>query len=310
MKISNLTRTAKCLSNWWPAFAMATVFLLGCDKFEGDQTIPSYLRIDSLGFNTDNDIQGTNNQKFSDAWIYVDDNIVGGFELPCSIPVLAEGVHKLEISPGIILNGISDTRAPYPVIEPIIMYDFNFITDSIIRAYGSTSYMSNVEFVWMEDFEDASLAIVESNASDTGIFRTYPAGAQGAFIDEYSEYSGISYLDSSRTYLQLVSDDGNGQGFVFDRGDYVFLELNYRNNIPLVVGVYIKLQDNTVEERSFLIINPSEDWNKIYVNFTPIVYETADAVNYKIYLEAQLVDLNDTGFIMLDNIKLLTRPNL
>ena len=77
---------------------------------------------------------------------------------------------------------------------------------------------------------------------------------------------------------------------MFDRGDYVFLELNYRTNIPLVVGVYIQLQDNTIEERPFLIINPSDDWNKIYVNFTPIVYETVDAVNYKIYLEAQLDD--------------------
>ena len=93
---------------------MAAIFMMGCDKFEGDQTIPSYLKIDSLGFITDNDLQGTNNQKFADAWIYVDDDIIGGFEMPFTIPVLSEGMHKLEISPGIILNGISDTRAPYP----------------------------------------------------------------------------------------------------------------------------------------------------------------------------------------------------
>ena len=310
MKIPGLTITANCLLNGWVAFTMAAIFMMGCDKFEGDQTIPSYLKIDSVGFITDNDLQGTNNQKFTDAWIYVDDDIIGGFEMPFTIPVLAEGLHKLEISPGIIINGISDTRAPYPVIEPIVINDFNFITDSVIQAFGSTSYMSNVEFRWMEDFEDASLAILPSATSDTGIFRTYPSGAPGAFIDEYSEFSGISYLDSSRKYLQLVSDDGNGQGFVFDRGDYVFLELNYRTSIPLVVGVYVQLQDNTIEERPFLIINTSDDWNKIYINFTPIVYETVDAVNYKIYLEAQLDDLNETGFIMLDNIKLVTRPNL
>jgi hypothetical protein len=310
MKIFNPKIAENFFFNRWPAFVMAAIFMLSCDKFEGDQTIPSYLRIDSLGFSTDNDIQGTNYQKFADVWIYVDDDIVGGYELPCTIPVLAEGTHKLVISPGIILNGISDTRVPYPVIEPIVLNDFNFLPDSVIKAFGTTSYMSNVEFVWMEDFEDASLAIVESAASDTGIDRTYPAGAPGAFIDEYSEYSGISYLDNNRKYLQLVSDDGNGQGFVIDRGDYVFLELNYRTSIPLVAGVYIKLQDNTIEERPFLIINTSDNWNKIYINFTPIVYETFDAVNYKIYLEAQLDDSGDSGFIMLDNIKLVTRPNL
>lgn len=310
MKICNPSITAKRLLKRWPVFAIAAVFIMGCDKFEGDQTVPSYLKIDSLGFITDNAIQGTDNQKFVDAWIYVDDDVVGGFEMPFTIPVLSEGNHKLTISPGIILNGISNTRVPYPIIKPIIIDDFNFVKDSVIQTAGTTSYMDNVEFVWMEDFEDASLAILPSVNSDTGIFRTSPAGSPDAFIDAYSEYSGISHLDSNRPYLQLVSDDGNGQGFVFDRGDYVFLELNYRTNVPLVTGVYVQLQDNTIEERPYIIINPSENWNKIYINLTAIVYETADAVNYKVYLEAQLPDSSSSGYIMLDNIKLVTRPNL
>ena len=310
MNIPYPKMTAKCQMSRWAAFIIAAIFMMGCDKFEGDQSIPSYLKVDTLGFTTNNSIQGTNNQKFADAWIYVDDDIVGGFEMPFTIPVLSEGKHKLGIVPGIILNGISSTRAPYPVVEPIIINDFNFVIDSVISTFGSTSYLSNVEFRWMEDFEDASLAILRSPNSDTGIYRTSPAGAPGAFIDEHSEYSGISYVDVSRPHLQLVSTDGNGQGFVFDRGDYVFLEMHYRTNLPMVVGVYVQLQDNTIEERPFLIINPSDNWKKIYVNFTPIVYETVDAVNYKIYLEAQWTDIGTNGFIMLDNIKLVTRPNL
>ena len=310
MKSACLNISVRLSIYYWFPFIMAALLLVGCDKFEGDQTIPSYLRIDTLGFNTDNALQGTNNQKFIDDWIFVDDDLIGGFEMPFAIPVLAEGLHKLEIRPGIMLNGISDTRAPYPCIEPIFIDNFNFIIDSVTSASGTTSYFSNAEFVWMEDFEDASLAILKSNKSDTGIVRTEPAGAEGAFIDEFSKYSGISYLDANRNYLQLVSDDGNGEGFVFDRGDFIFLELNYRNNIPLVVGVYIEKQDQIIEERPFLIINPSEDWNKIYVNFTPTVNETVDAVNYKIYIEAQLVNLTDNGYVVLDNIKLVTRPNL
>jgi hypothetical protein len=309
MKFSNLTRIVNCpLKGWFPL--MTALFLIGCDKFEGDQTIPSYLKVDSLGFFTDNAVQGSDNQKFVDAWIYVDDDLIGGFEMPATIPVLVEGKHKLEIRPGIQLNGISATRAPYPCIESIKISDFYFAVDSVVHTTGTASYFSNTEFVWMEDFEDASLAILPSNNSDTGIYRTDPAGAPGAFIDEFSQYSGISYLDDNRKHLQLVSDDGNGEGFVIDRGDFIFLELNYRNNIPMVVGVYIKLTDNTIQERPFLIVNPSDDWNKIYVNFTPIVNETVDAVDFKIYLESQFDGLTGNGFIMLDNIKLVTRPNL
>jgi hypothetical protein len=306
MKLSCPKRTLNCQQTWWLVVVLAVVFLAGCDKFEGDQTVPSYLRIDTLGFFTDNDIQGTRNQKIVDAWVYVDDDLIGGFEMPATIPVLAEGKHKLEIRPGILLNGISDTRTPYPCIEPIIIDVFDFIPDSIVSAIGTTSYYSNAEFVWMEDFEDASLAIHESANSDTGIVRTQT----GAFTDDYSEHSGISYVDTNRPYVQLVSDDGNGAGFVFDRGDFIFLELNYRNNIPIVVGVYIKLMDNTIEERPFLIVNPSDDWNKIYVNFTPMVNETIDAVSYTVYFEARKTEDAGSAFIMLDNIKLVTRPNL
>jgi hypothetical protein len=142
------------------------------------------------------------------------------------------------------------------------------------------------------------------------VFRTEPANAPEAFLDDYSQYSGISYLDKTRKYVQLVSDDGNGGGFAFDRGDFIFLEMHYRNNVPIVVGLYIELTDLTIEERSFLVVNPSEDWNKIYVNFTPIVNETVDALNYKIYIEGYNSDGEDNAFIMLDNLKLVTRPNL
>ena len=290
---------------------MLAVFLLSaCDKFEGDQTVPSYLGIDSLGFYCDNDIQGTSNQKIVDAWVYVDDDLIGGFEMPALIPVLKSGIHKLEIRPGIILNGIPDTRAPYPCIKPIIIDEFDLYIDSTVTAYGTTTYYDNAEFVWMEDFEDPSLAIHESINSDTVIYITEPANAQGAFLDDHSQYSGISYLDETRPYVQLVSDNGNDGGFVFDRGDFIFLELNYRNNVSVVVGLYIELADQTIEQRSFLIISPTDAWKKIYVNFTPIVNETTDAVNYKVYFEAYHSAGIEDEYIMLDNLKLVTRPNL
>ena len=291
-------------------FILVVMLAAGCDKFEGDQTVPSYLGIDSINFETNNDIQGTSNQNITDVWIYVDDDLVGGFEMPAFIPVLAAGPHKLEIRAGIILNGIAETRAPNPCWQPVIYNKFKFSPDSVTKVGGTSTYYGNTEFVWMENFEDASLAIRKSQNSDTGVVRTQPANAPGAFIDEFSQFSGISYLDKDRPYLQLVSDNGDGGGFVIDRGDFVFLELNYKNNIPLVIGVYIKLMDNTVEERPFLNVSPSDEWNKIYVNFTPIVNETVDALTYTVYIEAYLPSDETNADLSFDNIKLVTRPNL
>ena len=170
--------------------AILLVIIAGCDKFEGDQTIPAYVHVDTTYFTTDYSSQGTSNQNFKDVWVYVDDDLIGGFELPATIPILSEGPHKVEFRPGIILNGISDTRVPYPCIKPVTYEDFELIPDSIITANVSSSYLSNVQYVWMEDFEDASLSIHETTSSDTNIVRT-PPNSPDAFIDEYSQYSGI-----------------------------------------------------------------------------------------------------------------------
>lgn len=292
-------------------FAAGTgLFLAGCDRFEGDQDVPAYLRVESLGFTTDFDTQGTASQTFSDVWVYIDDDLIGGFEMPVNIPILHEGPHKLEIRPGVILNGISDTRAPHPCVKPIIVDGFNLIIDSVVAFNGSSTYWENAEFIWMEDFEDPVLLIKQAPASDTGMTRTQPANAAGAFLDEFSQFSGVSYLDATRKDLLLISDDGAGGGFVIDRGDFVFLELHYRMNLPLNVGLFIETIDNTVIRRSFLIVNPTDVWKKIYINFTPIVNETTEAKNYKIYFETSRDLVQEDGFLMLDNIKLITRPNL
>ena len=61
-----------------PAFSVVFLIIIftSCDKFQGDQTVPAYLSIDSISFVTDNDLQGTDNQKIADVWVYVDDEII------------------------------------------------------------------------------------------------------------------------------------------------------------------------------------------------------------------------------------------
>ncbi len=292
-------------------FVLLLIFLIyACDKFEGDQTIPSYIEIDTIGFSSDNAIEGTDAQNILDVWVYVNDQLIGGFEMPTRIPVLAQGASKIEIRPGIKLNGISATRAPYPYFIPLIFEDHMLIPDSVISITGTSHYRSNTEFIWMEDFEDASLAIVEYSGSDTGIYRTMPPNLEGAFLDEYSEHSGIVYLDSERPYVLLLSDDGNGEGFPLRQGDFIFLELHYKTNFPLITGMIIKHQDGSVEKRYLIGVNPTDIWKKVYVNFSPMVNESAGAINFKVFFEAKKESEEQAGKIWLDNIKLLSRQNL
>jgi hypothetical protein len=290
---------------------MILTALGGCDKFEGGQEVPAYLDIREIQFTADNQTQGTDKQNITDAWVYVDDQLVGGFEIPAVFPVLASGPHKVEIRAGIKLNGISDTRAPYPLAKPIILEGFDFEVDSILPVSGlETEYLSNVEFHWMEDFEDQNLSLKANSGSDTNIYRTSPPGSPDAFVDEYSLFSGLAVLEGQRSYLLIESDDGNGEGFVLDKGDFIFLEVHCKTGIPLLVGMAIRYTSGEIERRPYIYLNSSEDWNKVYINFTPVVNESAGAENFKIYFEAAQGDGASATRIMLDNIKLLSRPNL
>lgn len=291
---------------------VVTMFLfISCNKFEGGQEIPSYIRVDSIGFSCTYDLEGTDKQSLPDVWLYVNDQLIGGFEVPAEIPVLQQGASKIEIRPGVKLNGISSTRAPYPYLVPFIIAELDLFPDSTVSIYPETEYRSNTVFVWMEDFEDPALSLVSGKGTDTAIYLTSPANSPDAFLDEYSEFSGKVTLNEDNPYVLLQSDDGNGEGFVLTKGYFIFLELHFKVDIPVMVGLFIKQQDNSILKTPYIFLNTTTEWKKIYVNFTPKVNDAAGAQNFKIYFEASRSSSDPSNAtIMFDNIKLISRQNL
>ena len=55
---------------------------LSCQIIESPEKAPSFIHIDDFIFNISNNNQGTNSEKITDAWIYVNGNLEGVYELP------------------------------------------------------------------------------------------------------------------------------------------------------------------------------------------------------------------------------------
>ena len=93
--------------------AVFSVVFASCRKFEGSQTIPAYIHIESIVVDslTDYFTYGSTTSKITDAWVYVDDDPIGCFELPATFPVLKHGPHKVTVYGGIMSNGIAAARA-------------------------------------------------------------------------------------------------------------------------------------------------------------------------------------------------------
>ncbi|HJN06308.1 MAG TPA: hypothetical protein QF480_06805 [Bacteroidales bacterium] len=282
----------------------------GCYKFKGDQTIPAYISIDGINLDTYYPEEGTNSSEIVDIWVYLDDALLGVFEfpegdsVPAIFPVLAEGKHKLEIRPGIKLNGISSTRVPYPFYEPIIFEEFNFIPDTVQSlGFLTTSYYPDLKFVWMEDFEQPEISIEKTVWSDTAIKRTEPENNPIAFLSANSRYSGIIDLTSELTEYGGTSYNSFE---VQTPGTIIIMEMNFKTDNFFTIGLLIR--DNyTVDEKDLLILNHSSTWKKIYINLGANLSLHPTALDYKIIFRAGLESGSSSAKILLDNIKIVHR---
>ncbi len=282
----------------------------GCYKFEGDQTIPAYISINGINLETYYPEEGTNSSDIDDIWVYVDDALIGVFEFPegdssaAVFPVLASGKHKLEIRPGIKLNGISSTRVPYPFYKPIIYEEFDFIPETV-QSLGhlTTSYFPDLNFVWMEDFEQPEISIESATWSDTAIKRTQPENNPVAFLSPNSKYSGIINLT---TDLNEYGGTSYNSFEVQTAGTIILMELNFKTDNFITVGLLIR-DNNTVIEKDLLILSHSSSWKKIYINLGSNLSLYPTAIDYKIIFRTGLESGSSSANILLDNIKIVHR---
>jgi len=301
-------------------FLFSLILVSSCQKFKGDQTIPAYIRIDSITLQTNYENEGAPTSNITDAWVYINNEPIGAYELPVVFPVLAKGLTEVRIDPGIELNGIAALRTPYPFYKSIVQEvmlvegeEVNLNSDTLFKGNeyvpytAVTGYYSNLEFVWMEDFEDPSLSLDSTSKSLTDITRTDPANNPEAFLANYSKYSGLMILDEDKFLIDVATNVGNNDGFILPKvGEFVFLEFDFKNNNYFTTGFYAR-ELSQIVQHPMLNMNPTDEWKKIYVNLTPGISSSTAAIDFNIFFGSYKETAVDAPRILIDNIKLIHR---
>src|ERR1051326_8915965 len=76
-----------------------------CSIFDTSEKIPAYIHIDKIAFiPASASWQSPTSVKITDAWVYIDGQLVGAYELPCTFPVQCEGTHNILVEAGIKQN--------------------------------------------------------------------------------------------------------------------------------------------------------------------------------------------------------------
>lgn len=280
---------------------MTFALFSSCDK---EEKIPAYLYIEDISLDVKSDrSQGSDAHDIVDAWVYVNNQLVGVFELPATIPVLEEGVQKVTIVGGIKKNGLSNDRVVYPFYTS---YDIEMElipshTDTLIPVI---EYHNATQFVWLDDFEDQTISLEKSGSLstvDTLILSNDPQHVYG--------YNGSSEMYSIQGVLDTgfqIFEFSSAQLFDLPRGgDDVYLEFNFKSDVELIAGIYPINSTNVV---GVPIVNyfPSSDWKKAYVSLTADI-NTAEfqGIDFRIFFGAVKSNEDSIANVYLDNIKLI-----
>ena len=308
---------------------IVVVSFMSCTKFKGNQEIPAYMCIKSWDFATDYTREGAATEAITDAWIYVDGNVHGCYEIrpkvsvkenpvthqfdtiideSVTFPILSKGKHDVILYPGVKLNGIASTRIQYPFYKPFKINDYEFVPGKIDTIVPSTEYYDVDEgfmhFKLMEDFESPQLKFIKTNNSDTTIVKASRLTDPNAWTGDlaHSVYSGHVWLGDSTKYFCIATDPIYG---LPNQGDYILLEIDYKCDVEFEIGLFAKTK-NGIETFELIYLRPTSEWKKTYVNIGPTVTNNQTASYFKLFLAGSILD-GETADFYFDNIKLIYR---
>lgn len=302
-------------------FTLFTLFSLllllsipSCKDFEGSQTVPAYIRIDTVRVSCDYYIYGAYTHNFSDVWVYVDGDIVGAFELPAMVPVLKEGTHSLAIYPGIKVNGIAQTRADYPFMAPAEYPSINLVKDSVIQLVPTFTYYpegDNLHVRWKEDFDGGFVSLESTSTSDVSFQRVNGPMAWHDTLGIYSSYSGKVVLASESLKFQLVTSEQFED--LPTQGSACMLEMDYKCSDTCLFGMFYH-EKNNIYDYPILRVNPTVEsgvdpvqWKKIYINVGPYLVDYENSDYFKFYFSSWSSRNDGPQYFYFDNLKLIYR---
>lgn len=294
---------------WFVGLSLVMV-LSGCKETK----TPAFLHIEAVALKVRPAFeQGTNDHGIVDARVYLNDDLLGIYELPATIPIISEGPQSINVIAGIKNNGIQTARIDYPFYDqykatlnllPGDTIDFSDDSENtkVINGYHcpQVEYFYPGLIFWNERFEDPGLQFEPTNESDAGIQITQdPEKVFNFNPSNSSQGSARILLNSDEPYFEIRST----HAFSPIKGQKVYLEMNYKSEAVIQVGVYENAPTETKVYGKG--IYPNQEWSKIYIELTGEVAQRVNASTYSLFIEGERPSGVSEAEVLIDNIKLV-----
>ena len=281
----------------------------GCNIINPAEQTPTYIHIDSFHFvqssgvptllvtNIQSQKLATLSHQTNIVWVYYNNNPVGIFDLPATIPVMANGSGQLAISPAIIEDGENNSVGVYPFYT-IDTFTFAANPNKIINHTPKTGFYS-----------DAKIGIISNFDNNHTNFAAW-GGSPGTLVCTSADslvfegtHSGAIFLSTPNVDSAV---DSTSFSFPISLGGEAYIEFDYNSTVPFYVGLQANLSHVISSTPNYLIgIYPSSGWQKFYLRVDGFT-ATARGTSYNFYIKAVLSPNQTSGRLLIDNIQLVT----
>ena len=276
-------------------FICCTLFFAGCNFPSKAEVSFAYVNIDQMQLLTESQ-QGAGTNQFEDAWVFVNGQSIGVYELPREIALLNEepgNEIELSIQAGIRENGINSSPRVYPFVgnySTLLSLDEGVSLDLVPEF----EYLADTKFRLVADFEsDNKFGFDEDGDETTLIARSEDYAASGKKSGKISLAAGqILEQATDLIYNELPSN-----------GSPIFLEIDYRGDIDLDVGL-IGVDGNNLFKDYFVSLRSENGWKKSYVNLTDLVLASGFP-GYQVLIGVDNSEGQSGKSVYIDNIKFL-----
>jgi hypothetical protein len=284
-----------------PALLAALIFLSGCDR--ETEPIPSYIRIDSISVKT---LAGQGNpiHEISALNVYIDEQFIGVYEIPCTLPVLFTGKHKLSVIPSVRINGVVNQHVVHRLFKRA---DTTIdLMEGKITAAGNIilQYKDNIEFPWVEDFEDGNSELVRlySAKGDTSYITTEAFSLNGRYEGNTRCMKVvIAAADTAKTVDMASFKYFGNLPFM---GTDIMLEFDIKTPVPVQVAMIRKNSSGKLYLPYLYLFETGGKWKRFYINLIYELYnQPADTEIQLLISPIKTEEIKTEQIILIDNIR-------
>ena len=277
------------------------LLLLGFTACVKNNPDPSWLEVTAWTLQSNIDLSGDEGElshNITEAWVLIDDKVIGVFQVPFKIPILKDGMCNIKIYPAIKNNGISATKKIYPFLE---VYEVNqtLTKNQTLTLNPVTKYKSVTQF-WIEDFEGVNISLTDDPNTSLSNYEIVNENLQPFNGNLYAKISLNSddslWVANTETQLSI------------SKGREAYLEIDYHNTNSLTTGlIYVSPAGVTNNINIRLNAQNPETvvWKKIYIELRELIGASPNSSNFLQSFSCYLDPGQISTEILIDNIKVV-----